>query len=95
MVPVYQVFVNIFSFFWEVIKIEVTNLTRPEDRKMKRIELMHEGVRTLIWTACFLGLVWLPYGLLRGVALFVKHCLGIYCRRRRSRPLPLPTGHVA
>ena len=88
-------FVNIVSFFWEVIKFEVTNLTRPEDQKMKRTEIMHGGVRTLMWTVCYLGLVWLPYGLLLGVALFVEHCLGIYRMRRRSRPLPLPTGHVA
>ena len=88
-------FINIFSFLWEVIKIEVTNLMRPEDQKVKRIEIMHDGVRTLLWTVCFLGLVWLPYGLLRGVALCVKHWLGLYRTRRRSRPLPLPTGHVA
>ena len=53
MMPVYQVSINIFSFLWEVIKVEVTNLTRLEDQKMKRIEIMHEGVRTLLWTVCF------------------------------------------
>ena len=92
MMPVYQIFICFFSGFCSVIRNEVMNLMRPEDQKMKQIDIMYVGVMETIF--CVGLFVWLPLGLLCVVALCVEHWFGIY-RRRRSQLLPSPVGNVA
>ena len=64
---------------------------------MTQIEIMRDGVTILGWVIYYVALyVWLPFSLLFVVALYVKHWLGIYDRRRRhSQLLPPPAGNVA
>jgi len=69
------------------------NLMRPEDQKMKQIDIMYVGVMETIF--CVGLFVWLPLGLLCVVALYIEHWFGIYCRRRRSRLLQSPIGNVS
>jgi ABC-type Fe3+ transport system permease subunit len=95
--PVFQVFFCFFSILCEVLKIEVRNLTSPERQKMIQIEIMRDGVTIFEWVIYYVALyVWLPFSLVFVIALYVKHWLGIYDRRRRhSQLLPSPTGKVA
>jgi hypothetical protein len=95
MIPVQQVSIYFLTSFGEVIRIEVMNLMKPEDQKMKHIDMMYEGVTMFLRTIYYSGYVWLPYGLLCVAVVCVKHSVDIYRRRRRSRLLPLSTGHVA
>ena len=72
------------------------NLMKPEDQKMKQIDMMYEGVTMFLVTISYVGpYLWLPLTLLCVVVVCVKHSVDIHRRRRRSRLLPLSTGHVA
>jgi Ca2+/Na+ antiporter len=91
-----QVSICFASTFIEIIKIEVKNQKRPEDEKMKQIEIMYFGVTLLMWTIFYVGLyVWLPCILLCVVVLYATHWFGIYRRQRSSRFLSSPTGNIA
>ena len=56
MMPGDQVSMCFASTFIEIIKVEVKNMKRPEDEKMKQIEIMYFGVTLLMWTIVYVGL---------------------------------------
>jgi len=96
MMPVHQVLTYVFSCFCYVIWNEVMNLMRPEDQKMKQIDIMYAGLTMFMVTISYVvPFIWLPFGLLFVVAVCVYHWFGIYRRRRRSRLLPSPIENVA
>ena len=96
MIPVQQVSIYSLACFGEVIRIEVMNLMKPEDQKMKQIDMMYEGVTMFLRTISYVGpYIWLPWTLPWVVVVCVKHSVDMYRRRRRSQLLPLSTGHVA
>ena len=94
MFPVQQVSIYFLSCSCEVIRLEVMNLMKSEDQKMKQIDMVYEGVTMFLQTLFYVGPVWLVMVLPCVVAVCVKHSVDIYRRRRRSRLLPLTTGHV-
>jgi len=64
--------------FISAIMCEVINLMRPEDQKMKQIDIMYAVVtKTAFGGGLFF---WLPLGLLCAVALYVEYWFDIFRR---------------
>ena len=96
MMPVHLVLSSFLLAFFSAIGNEVTNRERPEDQKMKQIDIMYAGVTIFTETIFYTGLLGsLPFGLLCVVALCVDISLGIYRRRRCSSSRLLPSWNVS